>query len=60
MISFPKKSYDSSTKQRAWIKQLEAIGGVWTLAPGALPRRFEAFARERVEALLSSKEFTLS
>ncbi|KAG8335216.1 hypothetical protein J6590_073313 [Homalodisca vitripennis] len=26
---------------------MEAIGGVWTLAPGALPRRFEAFARER-------------
>ncbi|KAG8296299.1 hypothetical protein J6590_060303 [Homalodisca vitripennis] len=46
-MRFPKQSYDSSTKTRALIKQFEAIGGVWTLAPGTLPRRFEAFARER-------------
>ncbi|KAG8338011.1 hypothetical protein J6590_012562 [Homalodisca vitripennis] len=26
----------------------KAVGGVWTFEPGALPRRFEAFARERV------------
>ncbi|KAG8296499.1 hypothetical protein J6590_055146 [Homalodisca vitripennis] len=32
----------------ALIKQFEVIGGVWTLAPGALPRRFKAFAWERV------------
>ncbi|KAG8306550.1 DNA ligase (ATP), variant 2 [Homalodisca vitripennis] len=34
----------------------KAVGGVWTLAPGALPRRFEAFAREREKREMSVKQ----